>query len=196
MYQQRKVIGVGGNIGSGKTTVTRFFKSFGAAYLSADKIGKQILTELTRKLKMKFGCRIMSGKIISRKKLGGIVFSNRNNLEYLNKLTHPILVKRILGQISEFKSGLFVIDAALLFNWPRVLKAIDYSVLVSAQDRLKMKRVLAKSIDKEMFWRIIKVQKKENDMAKQADFIVKNNGTLRKLKNECWRLYQEMKNGC
>ncbi len=193
---KRKIVGIGGTIGSGKSTVARCLKRRGASCVSADRIGKDIIPLIAPALKKAFGPSITMGNKISVQRLRKAAFSNLKNTRLLNRISHPVLKSRLRTRIRRFRSGILLIDAALLFNWRDVLKDLDYTILVTAPCRLKERRSLAKGIDKETFWRIIKLQKKERDMAKYADFIIHNTGTIASLKKQCRKVYLEIQHGC
>jgi dephospho-CoA kinase len=192
----KKVIGIAGNIGSGKTTAARIFEGYGARYVSADRIGREVLRKITPQLRKKFGTRIMDDGIVDRKKLQEIVFSNPANLKGLNTLSHPILVKRILRYIDRVRSGMIVIDAALLFDWPELYRKVDCSILVTAGKGIKMKRALAKGMERKNFLRILRAQKTETTMAKKAKYVIRNIGTLPALRQKCRKIFEELRNDC
>jgi dephospho-CoA kinase len=195
-HGKRIVIGVGGNVGTGKTTVCKFFESLGAYYISADEIGWEVLPEMSHALEEKFGNIIMYEGMIDKKKLRDIVFSKRENLEYLNKLSHPRIIQKILQRIEESTSEMIVIDAALLFDWPEICEKIDYSILVTAAESIKAKRSTAKRIDSDLFKKIISFQKNDAEISGQVNFIIKNDGTMNVLKKQCRDIYEEIKNDC
>lgn len=189
------IIGIGGTIGSGKTMVSMIFKELGAHYISADKVGWQVLPEIADKIKKRFGDAVMSGDAVDKKKLRTFVFSSRRNLDYLNTLSHPHLIKRIIEMTKNAEAEIVVIDAALLFNWPEIYQFVDYPILVVSNDRLKEERVLRKGIDKKLFRMILQCQKSETEMSKQARYIIRNNGTADELKEQCLNIYKEIKDG-
>ncbi|MGQ9465052.1 MAG: dephospho-CoA kinase [bacterium] len=190
------IIGIGGNIGSGKTTVAKIFQSYGMRYISADRIGWSVLPEITNKLKKRYGNKIFSGSRIDRIKLRKIVFSNKSNLRHLNRLSHPFLLKKIYEKLKSINRGMVVIDAALLFDWPQLMNKVDYPILVTSTKVLKKKRALLRGISEKVFEQIIQHQKKESDMAKKAKYIIKNNGTLWQLKKQCQKIFKELQNDC
>lgn len=193
-HGEKVIIGVGGNIGSGKTVVSRFFEEFGAHYLSADEIGWEVLREIKYQLKGRFGEAIMHGEDIDRKKVQNMVFSCDSNLAFLNRLSHPLLKRKILERINKFTSGTIVIDAALLFDWPEILKEIDCSILVSSSGENKEERAVNNGMDKQLVCRILRSQQNEAEMSKQATYIINNNGTVQELKEQCSRVFEEIKN--
>jgi len=192
----RLVIGIGGNISSGKTTVAKIFQSYGMKYISADQIGWSVLPEIADELKEKFGNEIFSGPKIDRDKLRTFVFTNPSYLKILNQFSHPQLLKIIYEKLDSMHSGMLVIDAALLFDWPDLLKKIDCPILVTSPKTLKRKRALQRGISKKTFDQILQQQKKESEMVKNAKYIIKNNGTLGQLKRQCQKIFRELKNDC
>ncbi|MEO0129410.1 MAG: dephospho-CoA kinase [candidate division WOR-3 bacterium] len=196
MKKNKVVIGVGGNIGSGKTTVAKIFQSYGMKYISADRIGKSILPEIADQLRSYFGKDIFSGKKIDRRKLRSIVFSDPKYLKILNNLSHPRLIEKINKEIDGIDKGMVVVDAALLFDWPALLKKVDFPILVKAAIEIKQKRAQKRGIPKKIFFSILKSQKKESEMTKAAKYVIENNGTLWQLKRQCQKIVKELKNDC
>jgi len=188
------VVGIAGNIGSGKTMVSKFFEDFGAYYLSADEIGWEVLIEIKDQLCTVFGDSIMDGKGIDRKKLRNIVFSSDEKLTILNELSHPLLKKKIIKKIKDIESKMIVIDAALLFDWPEIVKELDYSILVSATDDRKEERAAKNGIDRQLFKRILNSQLREDEMSRLATYVINNNGTVQELAEQCQRIFEEIKN--
>ncbi len=190
------VIGVGGNIGSGKTTVAKIFQSYGMRYISADKIGWSVLPEIAPELRNTFGKQIFCGSKVDRKKLRDVVFADSLSLKTLNKLSHPKILRKIFQKLNSVRTGAFVIDAALLFDWCRLLKRVDIPILVKAPKHLKKKRAQQRGIPTRVFEQILRSQKREVEMAKKAKYIINNNGTLAELKKQCQKIFKELKNDC
>lgn len=190
------MIGICGNIGSGKTTVARIFANLGARYLSADELGWKVLPKISAGLKREFGTNFFSDGKVDRKKLAEIVFANKEKLDRLNRLSHPILIKSLLRELARIKSGIVVVDGALLFDWPKVYKKIDFPILVVAKRKLKKMRTIKRGISENLFNKIISVQKSEKEMAQMAKDIIRNNGTLASLEKRCRKLFEELRNDC
>lgn len=190
------MIGIGGNIGTGKTTVADLFREWGAAVISADEVGWELLPEIAPALKKKFGEEIMcrSGCMIDRKRLRALVFSDRSALAYLNRVSHPRLKKKIMARVEALKSGFIVIDAALLFDWPEILALCDYRILVTARPGRMRARAAAKGIEPGLFSMIRSVQGDNETMAAKADFVIRNDGTLADLRGELRAVYERIKN--
>ena len=94
------VIGLTGNIATGKSIVLRMFQELGATTIDADKLVHQLMakdTPVYQAIVNEFGHHVLdeSGQI-SRPKLGQIVFNDPNGMAKLESITHPPVRKVIL----------------------------------------------------------------------------------------------------
>ena len=93
------LLGLTGQIGSGKSSAAMILKSFGAIIIDADRIGHQVVEnskELQKKMQNEFGKDIISktGKI-NRKKIAQRAFHDKTSKKKLNSLVHPYLLKEL-----------------------------------------------------------------------------------------------------
>jgi len=137
------VIGITGNLGSGKTTVARMFKELRAEIIEADKIGHDLIkkAEVKKKLSQTFGSSILDEKReIERRKLGRIVFKNKKKLEELNQILHPLIGSEIKKKIASSKARIVIIDAAVLLEagWDSL---VDKVLVVSASYEARLRRI-------------------------------------------------------
>src|SRR5437016_2031207 len=89
-------VGVTGGIGSGKTTVCRFFEELGIPVYDADSRAKYLMQHehyLIDLLKKKFGAEIYDDGKLNRKLLAEKVFNDKPKLELLNSLVHPAVFR-------------------------------------------------------------------------------------------------------
>ncbi len=190
------LIGVGGTIGSGKTLVSKIFQELGAQYVSADELGWEVLPEIRAGLKKRFGERIMKNGTVDRERLREIVFSDQENLDYLNRLSHPLLIKKILKRVEDIEDGIVVIDAALLFDWPAIEEIVDYRILITSDEEVKEERMARKGIGRKLFRQILGFQKSDAEVMERAKFVIANNGGIDSLKIQCKDIYRQIKNDC
>jgi dephospho-CoA kinase len=146
---KRKVIGLTGNPGAGKSSVSRIMQNCGARVVDADCIGHRLLksnSPVFDNLISEFGSSILNADgEIERKKLGAIVFQAPQCLQRLNEIVHPVLVQQIEDDIQQFRSsnepGPLVVDAALIFEW-NVASRFDAVLVVTAPEDVRRKRFM------------------------------------------------------
>jgi dephospho-CoA kinase len=155
MNDSKLVIGLTGLYCSGKSTVEKILKNdFGFFIIDVDKIGHWALEEKKNNLINIFGNNILTDNKIDRKKLGQIVFNNKKDLQQLNSIVHPAMVKKIEEIIKETKEARICINAALLFEMG--LNKLCQKILIT---KISFFQILkrAKKRDNSSFLRILKI---------------------------------------
>lgn len=114
------VIGITGGIGSGKSTVLKYInENYDVEVLLTDNIAKDLMKPgmISYNLIVEyFGDEILSGEEIDSKKLGKIVFNNKEKLGKLNSFTHPYVFEYIENFISIHSDKIIFIESALLMS--------------------------------------------------------------------------------
>ncbi len=140
-----KLIGITGGIATGKSVVAGLIKTKGYPVINADKVGHQVLEmESVKKTLIKeFGDILGSRGKVDRKKLGDIVFEDREKLKVLNGILHPKMVNMILKkseEIKELNEEIFV-EAAVLFEMG-LDKHTDFIVVTDCPDEVRIERLM------------------------------------------------------
>jgi len=180
------VIGITGNIGSGKTEVSRIFQNYGFILIDVDAMGHILLEreEIKKKIKETFGDCPFARDKIDRTILGKIVFTNNENLCKFNSIVHPSLVSELRDIIkNRGKKSNLLVHCALIFKW-KIEKLFDNKVLVRCGEQKIIERMSKTGKDKDYVRRILSLQQSDEDEVKKADFILKNNGDLLKLEKK------------
>jgi dephospho-CoA kinase len=180
------IIGITGQIGSGKSSVAELLRQAGAIVIDADRIGRQVVERsaaLRRKLVRAFGAEIItpSGRL-RRRKLAELAFASRENQRLLNGLVHPYLLaelKRRLRQARK-RSRPVVVDAALLLDW-NLDSEMDLVWLVHAPRPLRLARLAARGIARADALAREKVQLPVAAYRARADRVIPNNGSMKDL---------------
>lgn len=133
------IIGVTGNIGSGKTLFCNALERYGQKVFYADKIAHEVLTEpeVMAAMTQRWGDRILENGQLSHPKLGSLVFAHPDELGYLNSLVHPGTLEemqKLLDNHLEYES--IVYEVPLLFE-AKLQEAFDYIVLVTASTKVR-----------------------------------------------------------
>ena len=112
-----KKIGLTGGIGTGKTYISKIFKSLGVPVFYADDEAKKLMENsntLRSIIRKEFGQDLYSGKAVNKKKLSSIIFSNIEKLEKLNLIIHPIIKESFRIWCSKQSSNYVIKEAAIL----------------------------------------------------------------------------------
>lgn len=139
-------IGITGNIGSGKTTVSRLFELLGIPVFYADDEAKKVMTadpELIAGIQLEFGSEAyFADGTLNRKYIAGIVFNNPAQLQKLNSLVHPAVFRAFDAWVLQHSSAPYVLkEAAVLFE-SGSYKDCDYTILVTAPTPMRIARVM------------------------------------------------------
>jgi dephospho-CoA kinase len=150
------VIGITGISGAGKSTVAGILKQeYQALVIDVDRVGHQVLAKdknVRKKVLKTFGT-------INRKKLGPIVFSDQKKLKKLNRIMHPVMVKKIKAILTENKSKkMIVIDAALLFQLG-LNKLCHHVIFVDAPKKVIQKRLAKQGLNAKQIKQRMKANK-------------------------------------
>ncbi|MEH6656226.1 dephospho-CoA kinase [Leeuwenhoekiella marinoflava] len=170
-------VGITGGIGSGKTTIAKYFSSeFDIPVYYADTEAKALMnTEALRKpIKELLGEAAYVEEKLDRKYVASKVFNDRDLLEQLNQIVHPAVGEHFKKWISQQDAPYILKEAAILFE-NGTASALDYIILITAPKKLRIQRVLERDGST--------VEDIENRMNKQwddvkkiplADFIIEN----------------------
>ncbi|WP_315168295.1 dephospho-CoA kinase [Metaclostridioides mangenotii] len=193
------ILGLTGNIGCGKSSLSKIFIRNGIDVIDADKVAREIMEDenFLEKIYEEFGCEILNdNKTLNRKKLGSIVFKDEERLEKLNSLTHPMIQEVILSRIEYFKNlkkSITVIDAAVLIEHGYT-KIVDKLLVVTCNIDEQIRRVqIRDKCTKEEALNRINSQMDQNEKAKIADYIIDNSGTYAELNNKAYKFMVYMK---
>lgn len=188
-----KLIGVIGGIGSGKTTLCRMFERWGAQVINADRLGKEVVETnpfLLKRLRDEFGGTILdSDGSLNRRELGRLAFKSPTARLKLNRIVHPFLLNLLQEKIRRGKSlGPLVIDAALLVEW-NLSEFIDLLILVKTRKELRIKRTSQRWSREEIEERMA-LQLPDEEIAKKANLVIDNNGSLQDLEAEARKAWE------
>lgn len=114
MTQNNTRIAVTGGIGSGKTTVCNILNEFGFKVVSCDDVYKQIPDQVLKAVLEKQFPAAVNNEKIDKKKLAQIVFNDKAQLEKLNSLTHPLIMKEVFKSMEE--QNILFAEVPLLFE--------------------------------------------------------------------------------
>jgi dephospho-CoA kinase len=179
---KKPIVGIIGGVGSGKSTVAAEFAKLGCKVIDADKIAHDLLEKKAVKEKIVdlFGQTILNsaGKIDHRK-LGDVVFADADKLASLNKIIHPLVLKRAEDLIKQYNRQnevkAIVLDMPLLVEvgWDR---RCDKLIFVDCKRQLRVDRARKMGVFKENYVKIREnFQISLDNKASLSDNIIENN---------------------
>ena len=182
------ILGITGSFGSGKSTVSGIFKTFGAQIIDADKLAHACIEPEGRCYKRiikAFGALILrSDKTINRAGLGEIVFRNKKSLEKINSIIHPEVIRQIKAGIRASKSRVVVLDVPLLIE-SGLSKLVDKLIVVKISREAQIKRAKRRGhLSKADISKRINSQIPLRLKERLADFVIDNSGTIGETKKQ------------
>ena len=190
---KKVVIGLTGGIGTGKSTVSQILKEKNFPVIDLDVISHEIIKfpKVVEKIVENFGKEVLEYNntgnwIISREKLGRVIFGNREKRLILNSIMHPEILHIMREKILECKkeNKIIFVEIQLLFEvkWE---KEFDYILLVSAEKETQIKRILTRDKrSKEEALSIINSQMSLNEKKTRSDYVIENDGNIQDLERK------------
>jgi dephospho-CoA kinase len=190
------IVGLTGGVGTGKSTVTNFFKELGAYIIDWDELARDVTRPHLKAWKgivEYFGKGILNDDLtINRQKLAEIVFSNKEKVTKLNQIVHPEVFKEDERLTNEIKSlnpdALIIKDIPLLFEVTRPI-FVDKVVVVSASEQTQLRRLEEKGMSRKDAQNRIKSQLPLREKIKSADFVINNDGPPEETKRQVEKIY-------
>jgi len=193
------VIGVTGNIGSGKSTVCQILARLGARVIDADRLAHEAYkphSQTWQELVDIFGKDIVKpDEEIDRQKLGQIVFSDHNALAQLNQIVHPRTYRLAQERIADGRRRgvkVVVVEATLLIEagWRNL---VDRVWLVVAPEAAIVQRVKEQQgLGESQTLARLKSQMPAEEKAKYADAVIYNDGSLNRLESRVTELWNAL----
>jgi len=182
------ILGLTGSFGSGKSTVAGFLRSYGAKVIDADEIAHSLIkpgSKIYQRIVNAFGRGILRGnKAINREKLAGIVFSNKRLLKRLNVIVHPEVIRVMRQKIKASSASVIVLDAPLLIE-AGMAKIVDKLIVVTITGKKQIERAFKKTgLQRKDILKRIRAQIPLRNKIRVADFVIDNNGTIKKTKKQ------------
>lgn len=172
------IVGLTGGIGSGKTTIGKFFAQHGVPVYVADDAGKRVseLPEVKAQIVSVFGAAVLAADgSLDRKTLANLVFGNPDALAKLNAIVHPAVKADFESwKMQHERAPLLIRESAILFE-SKTHTDCDYVITVSAPENIRIARVVQRDQVSEAAVRE-RLQNQWTDAQRehQSDFIINN----------------------
>jgi dephospho-CoA kinase len=188
-----RFVGLTGGIGAGKSEALAAFDRLGAATLSTDRVAHDLLEDdqVRAALVDRWGAEIAPGGQVDRERVSEIVFKDRDELAWLEGVTHPRVGAHVLEWRQSLDPGVAVavVEVPLLFE-AAMEDAFDATVAVVAEDAIRDARLrergqggLGGREDRQLG---------QAEKERRADHVIRNDASLDELESEVRKLIEEL----
>ncbi|HRD00363.1 MAG TPA: dephospho-CoA kinase [Candidatus Syntrophosphaera thermopropionivorans] len=189
------LIGITGNIGSGKTTFCNLLEEKGFKVIYADEIAQQQLNQpdTLKTLIKRWGKGIVKNGQPQRDKIAEIVFNNKSELDFLNSIVHPKTLSALQQIVDNSTEKYLFFEIPLLFEAGLEL-CFDYIILIRAPREVRINRLLQKGKEtREQIEARINAQIDDLDKIPLCDLVIDNSNDLTELNNQLNSLLSTLK---
>ncbi len=187
-----------GGIASGKSTVSALMQLFGFRVIDADKIAHKVLDNSVAQIVKTFGEEYINNNRVDRKKLGSLIFANKDKRLELEAIVHPQIKEQILQEAKkqEALGKPYLIDIPLFFEREGVYN-IDKVLVVYTPKEIQLERLIKREgLSKDEALLRIEAQLPIDSKKKRATYLIDNSKDLAHLQRECERVKEEILNDC
>jgi dephospho-CoA kinase len=189
-WQGKYVIGITGNIATGKSLVRKMLQHVGAYTIDADLLSHQVMAPNAPAYKPVvewFGRWIVgSDGRIDRTRLGTVAFAHPVALRALEAITHPYIGRAIDTLVKRSKHKVVVVEAIKLLEGDLADK-VDAIWVIDSDPKVQLQRLVQKrGLPQNEAVKRIRVQNPQNEKIEKATVVIKNNGDV----NDTWAQVQ------
>jgi dephospho-CoA kinase len=194
-----RLIGLTGNIASGKSIVADLFAERGATIIDADVLAREAVTKGSPALDAivaRWGSEVLDGDgNLDRAALRHRVFKDQTDLDALNEIVHPEVMRRRAQEVAAARARgdrVVVCVIPLLFE-RHLADDFDTIVLVDAPRSIRLERIVRdRGIEEAEAMKMIASQMPADLKRARADYVIENAGTREELEGEVDRVWQEI----
>lgn len=187
-WPDKTIIGLTGNIATGKSAVMRMAAEKGALTLDADKIVHDILENdpsMQAAIAVAFGpdVRRPDGRI-DRAALASIVFTDEAALRDLELMLHPAVRQEIVRRIEEGQEQTVVLEAIKLLEG-ELVEMVDQVWVTRCPRKVQVERLMVcRGMDAETAAVRVNAQGPQEAKVAQADVVIDTDGTMADTKKQ------------
>lgn len=183
-------IGITGGIASGKSSIVDYLEKKNYPIFDSDACVHKILEEdmdIINQVNSAFDNKIVDtkkGKLsVNRKKLGKIVFDDKEKLKRLEDIIHPAVKIEIQKFKKEFESDIYEDNQPIFLDVPLLFETgfdeeCDITINISLPQQIQKQRFIERGGKEENFYKIIENQMDNEERDTRADYVIDNSKEL------------------
>ena len=176
------VIGLTGNIATGKSMVASMLAHLGAYVIDADQLAHSVMRSgkaVHGRIVERFGRGILDALgEIDRGVLGEIVFADPKALFDLERIVHPEVVRETLRLLYDTREAVGVVEAIKLFEADMHHHCDVVWVVTSSRDQQVERLMTSRQLTRDQALLRVDAQPRAVEKAQRADQLIDNSGTL------------------
>jgi dephospho-CoA kinase len=182
MNGRRFLIGLTGNIATGKSAVAHMLFGMGARVIDADQVAHEVMqpgSPAYLPVIDTFGSEILAADgTIDRTRLGAIVFRDPAALQRLEAAVHPATIAEVSRRIADAKESVVVVEAIKLIE-AGMHRAYDALWVVTAPRSVQIQRLVStRGLSESEAALRVDAQPPQAEKAALADVVLVNDGDL------------------
>lgn len=190
------VLGLTGNIASGKSTVSEILRELGAKVIDSDLVYRELVgpgQPLLAELAAHFGNEIVATDgSLDRPALGKIVFSNSSALADLDRITHPAVIAEVSRRLTSIADGVVVLDAVKLIESGHAERCNAVWVVSTPPDEQVTRLMRRNTLSEEEARRRVAAQPPMAAKLARADLVIDNSGSLEQTRGQVLRAWHAL----
>ena len=191
-------VGLTGGIGSGKTTIARFFLDHNIEVINADQVARKVVEPRTTallRIKKRFGSEILiNEETLNRPLLREKIFKDSNQRIWLESLLHPLIEEKITQLIESAVSQYVILESPLLLE-TKQHKLVNRILVVDVSPEIQLERAISRDGGSEATIKaIMNSQISRNDRISLADDIINNEQNFQSVQRRLIKFHQNYLN--
>lgn len=190
------VVGLTGGIGSGKSTVAKFFQKLGIPVYNSDDVAKELMNNsvsVQSKIIELLGKDAITDGQINRYFIAEKVFGNEKLLEHLNAIVHPEVKSHFSKWLKRQNTKYVIKESALIFE-NNMQNQFDFIIVVLSETKERINRIINRDRRSlKQIKAIIEQQTSDDVRCTLADFII-HNQTIEVLKTQVEKINYQILN--
>lgn len=189
-------IGLTGGIGSGKTTVAKFFAALGADVVDTDVIAHELtqpqgaaISTIREIFTEKF---ITAEGALNRKEMRALVFSDESSRRKLEAILHPLIRIEVARRVAFFTAPYGIIVVPLLLETGGYRGMIERILVVDCNEQDQITRAMARTgLDEQTARAIAATQLPRQERLRRADDVIANDVDMSHLRQQVNALHKK-----
>ncbi|MBF0329385.1 MAG: dephospho-CoA kinase [Nitrospirae bacterium] len=190
-------VGLTGNYGMGKSTVSDIFSELGASVIDTDKVVSELFenNDIQKELKDNFGDDVVEDGKVNKKLLSELAFSAPSARIALENILHPKVFQRteqITKEIAVSKpNAIVIIEATVIFE-RGYQNRFDKIITVYTNEDTAIERLAVKGVAEDQARKRFASQFPIEKKLDSSDFTIDNGNSLQDTKKQTEHIYQKL----